>query len=41
MWNSSDLRPLPYDWAALEAAAEKIRDMDDVDVVVLDCIGFT
>ena len=32
----------PYgDWAALEAAAEKIRDMDDVDVVVLDCIGFT
>jgi protein AroM len=32
----------PYgSWAELEAAAEKIRTMDDVDVVVLDCIGFT
>lgn len=32
----------PYgDWASLERAAEQIREMDDVDVVVLDCIGFT
>lgn len=32
----------PYgEWEALEAAADQIRGMDDVDVVVLDCIGFT
>lgn len=32
----------PYeDWAALERAAEEIRTMEDVDLVVLDCIGFT
>lgn len=32
----------PYgDWETMEKAAEEIRHMDDVDLVVLDCIGFT
>lgn len=32
----------PYgEWSELEKAAEKISKMDDVDLVVLDCIGFT
>ena len=32
----------PYgEWPELEKAAEEISKMDDVDLVVLDCIGFT
>jgi protein AroM len=40
--NCVSIAASPYgEWDRLVETAEKIRTMDDVDTVVLDCIGFT